>query len=65
MSSPRYLTSLSDIILFIKQRTTGWEQLPALIAGITKRIHFEFENREGKEHLRDQSIEKAKKWHTS
>ena len=26
----------------------------------TKCIHFEFENREGKEHLRDQGIQKAK-----
>ena len=31
----------------------------------TKRIHFEFENREGKEHLRDQSTEKTRQWYTS
>lgn len=33
MSSPRYLTSLSDIIPFITQKGTGWVQLPALIGG--------------------------------
>ena len=33
MSSLRYLTSLSDIIPLIKQRRTGWVQLPALIGG--------------------------------
>jgi hypothetical protein len=33
MSSPRYLTSLSDIIPFITQRRTGWVQFPALIGG--------------------------------
>ena len=60
ISSLRYLTSLSDIIPFIQSRRTGEMQLTALIEEHGKRIHFDFENRKVREHLRDQDTEKVK-----